>query len=247
MSVQNYIGWASHVNRTILDATTVSIGENALRTDELENGFKQSVQRSAYVPERYSVKMSFDWDNPNWEGTGKTEYQLFTEWYKYQHKCGVVPFEFPNIAYSTNTGIPQLDPLSNEVVYNEYYKITSATEGAKSGGHIAVTMTWEAVYTGTVSISNPSIQQSDIRLDAHNTYLDVIFSTLGNSVPASSNFTLYRKASSNDSFSQISMTGFAFDGISTARLYHDSYDTGYYSIALNYSGYSESVGTHVSP
>ncbi len=131
MAIQNYIGWPVNVNQIVLDSTTISIGEGALRTDELENGHKQSIQKSPYVPEKYQIKMSFDWVNEVGT-TGKTEYQLFTDWYKYRHKCGSVPFEFPEILYSSNTGIPTLDQHQN-VQYTEYYKITSATEGAKSG------------------------------------------------------------------------------------------------------------------
>jgi len=243
MAVSNYTGWPVGVNTTILDATTISIGENAVKTDELEDGHKISVQRSAYVPERYSVKMSFDWENPDPQ-TGKTEYQLFTEWYKYRHKCGAVPFEFPKIIYSSNTGIPGFDHLRQEVQYTEYYKITSTTEGSKSGGHVAVTMTWEAVYTGAVSIASPTPHVHG--LTASTDYLDVTFDVLGDVAPTTSNFTLYRKTTGN--WASISITGFAFDGVSTVRLYHDHYDTGTYTIAIsNYEGCVESQGSHTAP
>ena len=116
MAVQNYTGWATGVNRIILDSTSFTFGENALKNDELENGLKRSKKRSAFCPDKFSVKMAFNWvdevilhtydaqgniltDIP----TGKTEFQLFTEWYKYQHKYGSVPFEFPRILYSQNT------------------------------------------------------------------------------------------------------------------------------------------------
>lgn len=242
MAIQNYIGWPVRVNQIILDSTTVSIGDNALKTDELENGHKQSTQRSPYLPEKYSVKMSFDWVNPV-GNTGKTEYQLFTEWYKYQHKCGSIPFEFPKILYSTNLGIPVMDAHQN-VQYTEYYKITSATEGSKSGEHVAVSMTWESVYTGAVTISQETPAVAS--LTAKQTYLDVNFSQVANTAPTSSMFSVYTRAGTSGSWTSVPVTGFVFDGTSVARLYYAQQTLGYQmTISIsNYAGYSESQGTH---
>lgn len=243
MAIQNYIGWPTGVNQVILDSTTISIGEGALRTDELENGHKQSVQKSPYVPEKYQVKMVFDWVNEV-GSTGKTEYQLFTEWYKYKHKCGSVPFEFPKILYSSNLGIPTMDAHQN-TQYVEYYKITSATEGVKSGECVDVTMTWEAVYTGVVTIatSTPAVAT----VVAHQTYLDVIFSEVSDTAPVSSMFSVYTRPNSSSSWTAVTVAGFVFDGTSTARLYYDQQTIGHQmTIAINnYSGLTEAQGTHV--
>lgn len=76
MAIQNYIGWPPYVNRIILDSTTIKVGNNALKVDELENGLKRSIQKSAFVPEEYSVTMDFNWIDIV-PGTGKTELQLF--------------------------------------------------------------------------------------------------------------------------------------------------------------------------
>ena len=238
MAVQGYIGWPIGVNRTVLDATTISVGDDAQKKDELEDGHKISIQKSAYIPERFNVKMSFDWETPV-EGTNKTEYQLFTEWYKYKHKYGTVPFEFPNILYSSETGIPYIDPLSGETQYTQFYKITTALEGSKSGGHVAVNMTWEAVYSGVVSIETP--EPSVDSLDAHKTYLDVIYSDIGSTAPVSTDFTLYKKV--NSTYQEVTITGFAFDGISTVRLYHESINSGTFTVAI--SDY-EDTGDHES-
>lgn len=244
MAIQNYIGWPVGVNQIILESTTISIGEGALRTDELENGHKQSVQKSPYVPEKYQVKMSFDWVNEVGT-TGKTEYQLFIDWYKYRHKCGSIPFEFPEILYSTNLGIPVLD-THNEVQYTEYYKITSAAEGVKSGEHVEVTMTWEAVYTGAVTIPTPTPAVEDI--EAHKLYTDVNFSAISDTAPVASMFTVYSRANSSASWSSVTVIGFLFDGTSTARIYTEQLTAGHQlTIAIsNYSGYSESQGTHIT-
>lgn len=237
MSIQNYIGWAIGVNKVILDSTTISIGDGAVRTDELENGHKQSELKSAYVPEKYPVKMSFNWVKPVGD-TGKTEYQLFTEWYKYRHKCGVVPFEFPKILYSPNTGLKVYDDPSGNTQYTEFYKITSASEGSKSGEDIAVSMTWEAVYTGTVSIPTPEPEVYGIV--AHTKYIDVIFTKVSDTAPTSSHFTIYRNGNT------MAKTGYVFDG-SVARIYHSEVQTGTFTIQIvGYSGLNVPPNTYVS-
>jgi len=243
MAIQNYIGWPVGVNQIILDSTTISVGDGALRIDELESGHKQSVQKSPYVPEKYQVKMTFDWVNPVGT-TGKTEYRLFTEWYKYRHKCGSIPFEFPKILYSSNLGIPVLDTHDN-TQYTEYYRITSSTEGVKSGECVDVTMTWEAVYTGAITIPTPTPSVDDVV--AHQTFLDVIFAEVADTAPVSSMFTVYARANSSASWSQVAVTGFVFDGTSTARLYYAEQTVGYQmTIAINnYSGLTEAQGTHI--
>lgn len=243
MAVQNYIGWPIGVNRIILDATTISIGENALQQDELENGHKESILKSSFIPEKFSVKMSFNWIDPVGT-TGKNEYQLFMDWYKYKHKCGVIPFEFPNILYSSETGIKIYDEPTDSVRTVQYYKITSSTEGTKSGEEVSVTMTWESVYTGTVTITSPTPAVLDI--EAHSTYLDVNFSDVSDTAPTSTQMTAYYKATNNDSWTAVTLTGFVFDGTSKARLYYAEKQSGILSIAINnYSGLNVSVGTFV--
>ena len=243
MAVQNYIGWPIGVNRIILDATTISVGENALQQDELENGHKTSILKSPYVPEKFSVKMSFNWIDPVGT-TGKNEYQLFMDWYKYKHKCGVVPFEFPNILYSSETGIKVYDEPSDSIRSVQYYKITSSTEGTKSGEDVSVTMTWEAVYSGTVTITTPTPAVFDI--EAHSTYLDINFSDVSDTAPTTSQITVYYKAQVSDSWSAAVLTGFVFDGTSKVRAYYDEKQSGILSIAINnYSGLNVSVGTYV--
>lgn len=242
MAIQNYIGWPVNVNQIILDSTTISIGDGALRTDELENGHKQSDQRSPYVPERYSVHMSFDWINEV-GNTGKTEYQLFTEWYKYRHKCGSVPFEFPKILYSSNLGIPALDEHQN-IQYTEYYKIISSTEGSKSGEHISVNMTWETVYTGAVTI--PTSTPSVAGVTAKQTYLDISFAPVSDTAPVTSMISVYTRPNESSNWTSVPVTGFVFDGTSVARLYYAQQTVGHQmTIAINnYAGLNETQGTH---
>ena len=226
MAVQSYIGWATGVNRTLLDSTSFTFGENALKSDELENGLKRSRKRSAFNPDKFPVKMVFDWVNEvvlhtydingNYDPaqdvhTGKTEFQLFTEWYKYKHKYGSVPFEFPRILYSQNTGITVVDEHANNYSV-EYYKITSAVNGQKSGECIEVDMTWESVYGGLVEIDDslPAV----VGIVANRDYMDVMFSNVSDSAPVAQMFTLYLDNVETEK------SGFCYDGSKCARIFY---------------------------
>lgn len=228
MAVQTYIGWATGVNRTIYDSASFTFGENALKSDELENGLKRSRKRSAFNPDKFSIKMVFDWVNEvvlhtydingNFDPaqdihTGKTEFQLFTEWYKYQHKYGSVPFEFPRILYSQNTGITVVDEQANNTTV-EYYKITSAINGSKSGECIEVDMTWEAVYGGYIEIEAdlPAI----VGIIATRSYMDVMFSNVSTNAPVAQMFTFYKDSVETEK------TGFCYDGSKCARIYYET-------------------------
>ena len=214
--IQGYTGWATGVNRIILDSSSITLGENALKTDELENGLKRSIKRGAFCPDKFSIKMSFDWVNDvyiNGVNTHKTEYQLFTEWYKYTHKYGSVPFEFPEILYSQDTGIMILDTVETGPVNVEYYKITSSVPGNKSGEHIEVNMSWETVYGGTVEIvaTTPHIATCE----AHREHIDIYFDTLGSIAPTSQMFTLWH---GNNLDILLNQTGFYYDNANTVRI-----------------------------
>lgn len=234
MAIQNYIGWPAKVNRVILDSSSITMGENALQTDNLEGGGKRSSLKGGFIPDKYSVKMEFNWADTV-RGTGKTELQLFLEWYKYKHKYGSVPFEFPAILYSPSSGILKadrdgMDGRGSPAYYRtEFYKITSAVEGAKSGYCTEVTMTWESVYGGTVTIDTP--EQSVVAAEAGRTsatggaslcYMDVMLEGLadeGATVPVSSNFKVYYKPDTAGDWSETTLYGLAFDGNDTIRLY----------------------------
>lgn len=256
MAVQTYIGWATGVNRTIYDDTSFTFGDNALKSDELENGLKRSRKRSAFNPDKYPVKMVFDWVNEvvlhtydingNYDPaldihTGKTEFQLFTEWYKYQHKYGSVPFEFPRILYSQNTGITVVDEHANNYSV-EYYKITSAVNGQKSGEGIEVNMTWESVYGGIVEITadTPAI----VGIVANRKYMDVMFSNVSTNAPVAQMFTLYLDNTETEK------AGFCYDGSKCARIYFPTISSQApveVTFALsNYSGLTVPAGTYTA-
>lgn len=254
MAVQTYIGWATGVNQTVLDSTTFTFGENALKTDELENGLKRSRKRSAFNPDKFPVKMVFDWVNEvvlhvydvngNYDPaqdihTGKTEFQLFTEWYKYRHKYGSVPFEFPKILYSQNTGITVIDEQANNSTV-EYYKITSAVNGNKSGECIEVDMTWESVYGGIVEITQTPPEV--VGLIATTDYCDIMFAEVSETAPVAQMFTLYIDNT------QTEMSGFCYDGSKAARIYYPHITPGNNTTVTfaisDYAGLTVPAGTY---
>ena len=259
--IQGYTGWATGVNRIILDASSITLGENALKNDELENGLKRTRKRGAFCPDKFSVKMKFNWEDEvvlhtydsqgNITGdihTGKTEYQLFTDWYKYTHKYGSVPFEFPKILYSQDTGIFVVDWVEDDThrwqtpSNVEYYKITSSVPGNKSGSDVEVDMTWEAVYGGTVEITaaTPHIATCSAFTD----HLDIFFDELGSTAPTSQMFSVWSGNQSTQN-TALGITGFYYDNASTVRIYYSTQTVGkYITFSMNYPDYTVAKGTY---
>lgn len=253
--IQGYTGWATGVNRIILDASAITLGENALKTDELENGLKRSRKRGAFCPDKFSVKMEFNWEDEvilhtydehgniiGSTNTHKTEYQLFTEWYKYVHKYGSVPFEFPKILFSQDTGVFIYDWAEDDThrwqtpMNVEYYKITSSVPGNKSGSCVQVEMTWEAVYGGVVDITTTTPTVRNCKATAN--YIDIYFSALGSVTPTSQMFSIF-SGDENTQETALDKKGFYYDSASTVRIYFDEQTSGtWIKFNLNYPGYS---------
>ena len=213
------------------------MGENALKTDELENGHKRSIKRGAFNPDKFNVVMRFDWTETV-TGTDKNEFQLFQDWYKYRLKYGSVPFEFPKILYSPDTGIYVNDSLDNGNMLCEYYKITSAVPGQKSGNDVEVNMTWETVYGGTVNIETPL--PAIVGIEAHYTYVDIYFSEVSDTAPTHDNFILWL----NDQI--VTPVGFCYDGSLTARIYYQQIPHGTATIQADYAGLYVPKNTFIS-
>lgn len=239
MAVNEYIGWGSHINRIILSQTSISVGSNATVSDELQSGGKRTIKKGCFCPDVYSVIMEFNCDDKvsYVDGNGdtvtlnKTEYQLFIEWYKYKHKYGSVPFEFPKILYSPQSGIKsQDDSYGNQQV--EFYKITSAVDGNKIGHCIQVKMTWESVFGGVVSITEETPAVKEISAVTPS-YINILFSNVSDTEPVSSDFSVYIDNSAVD------IKGFYFDGSYTVRLYYDEItESGTHTITFAINDYS---------
>lgn len=224
MAISGYIGWSTYVNKVILDSTTITVGKNATKSDELLNGWRRTKLRTLNVPDEYSVLMEFNWldevvDPTTNVSTGKTELQHFYDWYKYKHKFGTIPFEFPKILYSPQTGIKVYDEdAANKVVETEYYKIVDAIEASKSGYCVQMKMTWQSVYGGTINISDTTAKVSNI--EATDGYVDIYFSTLADTIPVSGDFTIYIDDT------ETTVTGSFYNNSYTLRLYFDALNDG---------------------
>ncbi len=231
MAISNYTGWSSHCNRVILDSTTITVGENATRSSELEQGNRRTALKSLFVPDKYSVVMEFEWEKK--DEYGKSELQYFYEWYKYKHKYGTVPFEFPKILYSPNSGIRK-DDDKNAYGQVEFYKITSAIEISKSASKVQVSMTWVSVYGGIISITERKPEVNFI--EATRNYLDIHFTSVGDLIPCSQDFYIYIDSK------KYYPTGFYYDGFDTVRLYFDysnSGTSGTHTISFEYNYITE--------
>ena len=155
-----YVGWASNVNRIIIDSCQITIGENALQKDSLENGKEKTRLSSSIPPKKFQVTMDFDWLEK--DKNGLTEKDRFLNWYQYVLQYGANCFQFPSILLG-----------ENKKVY-EWYRITSAVQGGKSGYSVRFTMTWESTFEGTITI--PESEISLDKIGVHKSYIDVIFS-----------------------------------------------------------------------
>lgn len=155
------VRWPNLVNQRILDSTNITVGDTGFVDNQSDSkNFSERYLTSLYSPDTYSVSMDFDWlkrtddmgnEVPEYIGKelnpaykyAKTEYERFIHWYKFVHKRGVNPFEFPSIAKFNINGSTEM----------ARYKITSAISQQKSGFCFRVTMTWEEVFAYTINLT----------------------------------------------------------------------------------------------
>ena len=218
-----YIGWASNVNKKILDSTNISVGNGATVEDSVETGGQKKKRLvCANPPDRFSVSMEFECDTKGADGF--TEYERFMAWYKWQHCYGVNPFMFPAILINSNrqqgnsqeeieniqARILNGDPTA-KMPDDEYYTITSAIEGSKSGHHQQMTMTWETYATGAFTIPDDVVAIQGIT--AENGYVDIILTGTPTSEPTKNTWEL--KIDNTPT----TVTYCVFDGEVTVRYY----------------------------
>jgi len=230
-----YCSWATGVNKIILDSTTISAGNNAAVSDELESG---GIAKRRLIcsnpPDTYSVVMSFDFVTP--VRNGYTELELFYAWYKHVHKFGTVPFQFPAILINSNrqAGYSQeeigylLNRRKNagetitedDIPDHEYYKITSAVEGSKSGNSLEIRMTWETYATGTIQVEDESFEVD--RIVPSNGSVEVVMSIAPSYEPNSATWTVYYKTAETEP-AALTITNILYDGDRTAVLFFDKF------------------------
>lgn len=220
--------WATNVNKIILDSTSITVGNGATITDNLENGLKRRRVACSTPPDSYKVVMSFECDE---KGTdGYTELERFYKWYKYTHRYGTNPFLFPAILINSNrqigmsreeyesilTRIANHDPTAH-LPDEEYYIITSAIEGSKSGSHLQISMTWETYATNefTITTDYPVIDH----IEPHNGYVDIVMTKTPEVEPTKNSYTL--KIDNADK----TVTACYFDGDRTIRYYFEALTT----------------------
>lgn len=245
-----YIGWVNNVNKVILDSTSVSVGENAVVQDTLEaGGQKKSRLVSVTTPDKFSVTMEFSFDDDSLDENGHTELERFWIWYKYRHCYGVNPFLFPAILINSNRqsgdSVESREHTANSInnQYHpeppyteanipdfEYYVITSAVNGSKSGNCLQVTMTWETYATGAYTV--PDDTSTIDHFEAHNGYVDVTLTSIPDTEPTKDTWTATIKKG-NGSYTSLPFTASFFDGDVSVRLYFTPKSTaGTYTVKM---------------
>ena len=233
-----YIGWANHVNKEILDSATITVGEGATVEDSLESGGQKKKRLiSANPPDKYSVTMAFNCVDKNYTPSGATvndnltELERFYAWYKHVHCYGTNPFIFPAIlinSYRLNgesqesiehiiERIRNGDPTA-KLPDNEYYIITSAVEGRKSGHHLEITMTWETYATGAYTI--PDNEAVIDHIEAENGCVDIYLTAIPSTEPTIDTWDLYISKDSGTAAEE-TITAFAYDGNIHAKMYFE--------------------------
>ena len=243
-----YCSWDTDVNKDIIDSTSVTVGEKATVTDEIESGgLSKKRLTCSNPPDQFSVTMEFDFVKP--KRNGYTELDLFYIWYKNQHKFGTVPFMFPAILLNSNRqkGLSQEDlkyiiegkiergePVNEaDIVKHEYYCITSQTEGSKSGNSQQIKMTWETYATGIIQIDDTSAVIDHIEAD--NGSVEVILTEKPDYEPQLSTWTVLCTNVNTQETSTLNITNIFFDGEQTAILFFDKFEpetTTTYSISI---------------
>lgn len=188
------ISWANLVNTRIIDSTQIIIGEKGYleNASDTEN-FTERQLTSVYSPDTFNVVMDFDWANKlddegniieeNEDGyeDAKSEFDRFVEWYKYDHKRGVNPFEFPSIS-KFNTKYP---------LKTSQYRITSSLQPQKSGYSMRVSMTWQEVYSGIISIPDSTATIDHIESKENGVLYVIYTDVIPSDYPTITNSAMY--------------------------------------------------------
>lgn len=238
-----YIGWASNVNKDIIDSTSITVGEGATVEDSLEaGGQKKKRLVSASPADRYAVTMRFDFVEKGSDGL--TELERFYTWYKYRHCYGVNPFLFPAILINSNRQYGESQETVEHIIQriangdptarlpdNEYYIITSAVEGSKSGTDLELNMTWETYATKPFTIPD-DISEID-HIEAENGYIDVSLTFPPTEEPTPITWNVMISKDGGEAVPLI-IDYCTYDGNINARLYFTpKTDSGTYTVSID--------------
>jgi hypothetical protein len=212
--MSSYIGWPTNVNQIIYDETSTEIGSSALIQEESQNGTLLQRNKNGFVPDIFKVVMLFDYTEK--DSNGMTEIDRFIEWYKYKAKYGSVPFEFKTLITSSDYYFGD----------NTVYQITSSVVPAKDGLNMKVSMTWQSLFVGTITIPTTSAHIDHI--SAVNGRLTIVFTEQPSIYPVYSDFTI---SISSGTFTK---TSFYFDGDVDVIIGFGVFtSTGTYTITVN--------------
>lgn len=227
-----YIGWAVNVNKEILSSTNVTVGEGAVVSDTLETGgIKKSRLVNGNPPDKFSVTMEFGFTDESKDQNGYTEVERFWRWLKFSHCYGVNPFSFPAILINSNhqAGFSQEDyehilkRIENgdptaKLPDLEYYAITSAVNGEKSGVKQKITMTWETRATGVISVPDEVLIIN--RIDAQNGEVEILLSAIPSTEPTIQTWKLYVTPPEGTEAEE-QVTNFYYNGTEKAILFFE--------------------------
>jgi hypothetical protein len=212
--MSSYIGWPTNVNQIIYDETSTEIGSGALIQEESQNGTLIQRNKNGFVPDIFKVVMLFDYTEK--DSNNMTEIDRFIEWYKYKAKYGSVPFEFKSLITSSDYYFGN----------NTIYQITSSAVPSKEGLNMKVSMTWQSLFVGTITIPTTTAQIDHI--GAVNGRLTIVFTEQPAVYPLYSDFTI----TINDT--TFTKTSFYFDGDVDVIIGFAEYTaSGTYTITVN--------------
>lgn len=153
------IRWLDSINKHILDDVSITIGNKIYVEDKADSGkYKKRRLVRNYPPEEYTLNMEFDWADT--DDDGNSEFSRFMNWYQYEHKRGVNPFEFPSIrryskTFNTETGEYEIKKEKLR------YRITSPLNIQKHGYKKRISMTWIEDYPGHIHTTSVAPQWRD--------------------------------------------------------------------------------------
>lgn len=168
------IGWPANVNKVIIDSTTIAAGEASVE-NTTESGLVDVYLKSSFVPDVINVTMDFDFFEK--DENGLTEYDRFMRWFKFVHRHGTRPFEFPTIA---KYGKENLAEMSS-------YRIVSPPQQQKRGLAFRTTMTWKEEFKEIVRVAVPVFDIDSFY--AENGILTVAYTSIPSETPTTTKYS----------------------------------------------------------
>lgn len=208
------LGWPVNVNQIIIDSTTLDLGEGTVE-QEMQNGKTETWLKSSCIPETINVTMDFDFFEK--DENGLTEFDRFTRWFKFKHKYGTVPFEFPTI-YKTG----------REITSYSTYKIKGSPKFTKRGLAQRASMVWTEDFKEFVNIPNKKLELE--RIFAENGSVYLFFNNSPDEIVTTDKFSINFKQ--NDSEIDVPITSIKTDNNVVTYTFPPFSTVGTYSVTV---------------